>query len=421
MPRAHDVPGQVLARILIKPAGNRLQVLVRVPLVAIQDVDFPQHGPAYLTIPDAGPALRQGVDGQIAPGITVYERDARLVGREVVAVMASLPSDRSFDNFDRALAHVLGPRLPSSTDIVWQQAMLDVLFEYPIQSEQSSFSLDPALARLGQRTQTLVTFVRPDGITRDFDLLGNPGLIRLDPTWSQVAQRFVGLGFWHIFDGVEHLLFLACLVIPVRRIRPLVAIITSFAIAHTVTLIAAAFGLAPTALWFPLLIDTLIAASIGWLAFQNALGTTPRRRWMVAFGFGLIHGFAYAFALGGTLQFAGNHWVVSVLAFNVGIEIGQLVMVAGLAALAWALFTFVIPVRAGTIALSGLVAHTAWHWILSRGGQLRLYNITLSWPTIGSVEGIRWAMLVLVVVTLVWLMSRVFPRMERSEREDGYA
>ena len=58
---------------------------------------------------------------------------------------------------------------------------------------------------------------------------------------------------------------------------------------------------------------------------------------------------------------------------------------------------------------------------LERGDQLRLYNITLSWPAMGGVDGMRWGMLLLVVVTLVWLMSMVFPRMERSEREDGYA
>ena len=175
----------------------------------------------------------------------------RLEGQQLVAVLASLPGDRSFASYDEALAHVLGPRLPDATEIVWQQAMLDVLFEYPIQSDQSMFSLDATLARLGLRTQTVLRFVLPDGTVRAFDYRGNPGLIRLDPRWSQAALRFVGLGFEHILDGIDHLLFLACLVIPVRRLRPLVAIVTSFTIAHSVTLIASAFNFAPGATVVP--------------------------------------------------------------------------------------------------------------------------------------------------------------------------
>ncbi len=111
----------------------------------------------------------------------VYENDVRLEGRQLVAVMASLPSDRSFASYDEALAHVLGPRLPDSTEIVWQQTMLDMLFEYPIQSDRSQFSIDPTLARLGFRTQTVLRFVLPDGTVRAFDYRGNPGLVRLDP------------------------------------------------------------------------------------------------------------------------------------------------------------------------------------------------------------------------------------------------
>ena len=150
--------------------------------------------------------------------------------------------------------------------------MLDALFEYPIQSELSDFSIDPTLARLGLRTRTALSFVLPDGAVRVFDYRGNPGLVRLDPRWHQAALRFVGLGFEHILDGVDHLLFLACLVIPFRRVRPLVAIVTSFTVAHSVTLIASAFDFAPDALWFPPLVETLIAVSILYMALENVLG-----------------------------------------------------------------------------------------------------------------------------------------------------
>ena len=66
---------------------------------------------------------------------------------------------------------------------------------------------------------TVVRLLLPAGGVRAFELEGNPGLVRLDPEWFQAAWRFVKLGFEHILDGTDHLLFLFCLVIPFRRFR----------------------------------------------------------------------------------------------------------------------------------------------------------------------------------------------------------
>src|SRR5262245_63625696 len=128
-------------------------------------------------------------------------------------------------------------------------------------------------------------------------------MVDLDPSGFQAAVRFVGLGFRHILDGTDHLLFLLCLVIPVRRLRSLVLVVTSFTLAHSITLIASAFDVAPGALWFPPLVETLIAVSIVYLALENIL--SPRvDRWRIAFAFGLVHGFGFAFGLRETRQFA---------------------------------------------------------------------------------------------------------------------
>lgn len=416
-PRAHDIPTDIVVQVLVKPEGDRLRLLVRVPLAAMQDIEFPQRGPGYLEIPEADSALRRAAMQWVANEIEVYENDVRLEGQELVAVLASLPSDRSFADYDEALAHVRGPRLPDNTEIVWQQAVLDVLFEYPIQSDRSRFSLDATVARLGLRTQTVLRFVLPDGTVRAFDYRGNPGLVPLDPRWSQAALRFVGLGFEHIMDGVDHLLFLACLVIPFRRLRPLVAVVTSFTIAHSVTLIASAFNFAPGVLWFPPLIETLIAASIVYMASENILRVTPKRRWLITFLFGLVHGFGFSFALRETLQFAGGHLLTSLLAFNLGVELGQLLVIVVLVGVLSILFRYSFPERAGTILLSGYVAHTAWHWTVERWDQFRLYNLQLTMPSFDLrllATSMRWGMLVLIVVTLVWLMSMVFPKMEQD-------
>src|SRR5205823_8088874 len=155
-----------------------------------------------------------------------------------------------------------------------------------VRSAASRFSIDPRFERLGLRVMTSLRFVPPGGALRAFELSGDPGLVRLDPRWHQAALRFVDLGFRHILGGTDHLLFLLCLVMPFRRLRELVLVITAFTLAHSITLIASAFGLAPNALWFPPLIETLIAASIVYMALENIVTPRLRARWLITFGFG---------------------------------------------------------------------------------------------------------------------------------------
>src|SRR5262249_11702152 len=158
----------------------------------------------------------------------------------------------------------------------------------------------------------------------------------------QAAWRFVRLGFAHILDGTDHLLFLFCLVIPFRRFRPLVVVVTAFTAAHSMTLIASASGLVPDAPLFAPPLQTVIRASILYMALENIAGLQSiQRRWMMAFGFGLVHGFGFSFALRETLQFAGSHLLTSLLAFNVGVEIGQLFVLALLVPALALLFRYV--------------------------------------------------------------------------------
>jgi hypothetical protein len=252
-----------------------------------------------------------------------------------------------------------------------------VLLEYPIRSDQSEFAIDPRVDRLGQNVSTALRFLPPGGAVRAFEFHGNPGLVRLDPRWYQAALRFVESGFWHIIEGIDHLLFLCCLVIPFRRLRPLVIIVTSFTVGHSISLIASAFGFVPDALWFPPLIETLIAITIVYMALENivcaAMGKLAgdvSRRWIIAFAFGLVHGFGFSFALRESLQFAGDHLLTALFGFNLGVEIGQIAVLLVLIPALDLLFKYVLPERLGIIILSALIAHTAWHWMIERGEQL---------------------------------------------------
>ena len=198
----------------------------------------------------------------VSDAVEFYENDTLLAKPRVAATHVSLQSDRAFTSFDAALASVTGAPLPVSTSVYWNQAMLDVLFEYPIQSDQSRFSVRPEFGRLGVHVVTVLRFLAPNTPVRAFEFTEDPGLVRLDPRWHQAALRFIDLGFFHILDGTDHLLFLFCLVIPFRRFRGLIPIVTAFTVDHSITLIASAYNLAPDALWFPPLIETLIAVSI---------------------------------------------------------------------------------------------------------------------------------------------------------------
>jgi hypothetical protein len=411
-PFAHEIPASVTVLAFVKPQGQHLSLVVRVPLEAIRDVQFPLRGPGYLQLDKLDVLLRDAAKLWIVDYVRLFEGDQPLSQPRIAAVRVSLPSDRSFTSYEAAVAHFADAPLPTNTDLAWQQAMLDVSLEYAITSDRARFSIDPALARLGVRTTTVLRFLPPGGSERAFQYAGDPGLVRLDPRWHQAAARFVALGFEHIMDGIDHLLFVLCLVIPFRRLRPLVAIVTSFTVAHSITLVASAAGMAPRGLWFPPLIEVLIALSIVFMAFENIVGAKLERRWLIAFGFGLIHGFGFSFALSNSLQFAGSHLATSLLTFNLGVELGQIVvLLVAVPVLSWA-FRRVVAERMGIILLSALVAHTAWHWMLERGTVLAQYRF--EWPALDvafAASLMRALMLILIVVGAGWLMAELYGRL----------
>lgn len=415
---AHEIPADVTVQAFLKAADRRMRMIVRVPLEAMRDFDWPVTGPGYLDLDRVEPMLREAARLWIADYVQLYEEARVLPDEQIVAVRVSLPADPSFSTFETALAHVTGSPLASSTLLPWEQAVLDVLLEVPIASETSRFSIDPAWAHLGLRTLTVLRFVTPPGAERAFQYTGNPGLVRLDPRWHQAALRFTRLGFHHILEGIDHLLFILCLIIPFRRVGPLIPIVTSFTVAHSITLIASALGLTPSALWFPPLIETLIALSIVYMALENIFGPSAQRRWLLAFAFGLVHGFGFSFLLRESLQFAGGHLLSSLLFFNLGVELGQLfVLVLMVPVLNW-LFRRVSE-RMGTIVLSALVAHEAWHWMRDRGSRLLQY--AFQWPALDAsflASVMRWLMLGLILVATVWGLSGLYRWLGRKLGQD---
>jgi len=373
---AHEIPADVVVHAFVKPEGKALRLLVRAPLEAMRDVTFPTSGPGFLDFTKAEEPVRTAAEIWLTNGVRAYENGEPLSRATLRAVRVSLPSDRSFDSWDQALAHVTGAPLSPDTQLLWTQARVDVLLEFDMQSEASQFAIETDFARFGLRTMSVVRFLPPGGQMRVFQFEGDAGKLHLDPRWFQAVSRFVASGIEHILGGLDHLLFLLCLVVPVRRFKPLVLMVTAFTVAHSITLIAAAFNFVPSGLWFPPLVEALIALSIVWMALENIVigaggGVMPsERRWALTFAFGLVHGFGFSFALRDTLQFGGTHFVTSLVSFNVGVEIGQVMALLVIVPALHLLFRYVVAERIGGIIISALVAHHAWHWMTERGQTL---------------------------------------------------
>jgi hypothetical protein len=142
------------------------------------------------------------------------------------------------------------------------------------------------------------------------------------------------------------------------------------------------------------------------MAIENIVGAQLHRRWLITFGFGLVHGFGFSFGLQHTMQFAGAHLLMSLLSFNLGVELGQLLVLLLIVPALGLLFRYVVAERMGTIILSAIVAHTAWHWMTDRFDVLRQFP----WPSVTAADAasaIRWVMAFVAVVGAAWMLSRL--------------
>lgn len=144
--------------------------------------------------------------------------------------------------------------------------------------------------------------------------------------WAQVFLRYIGAGFEHIVPlGLDHILFVLGLFFFATQARPLLWQVTAFTVAHTITLALAATGVVsiPASI-----VEPLIAATIVFVAVENTLGRgTMRGRTALVFGFGLLHGLGFASVLG-DYGIASDRFAVALIGFNIGVELGQLAVIA---------------------------------------------------------------------------------------------
>ena len=187
--------------------------------------------------------------------------------------------------------------------------------------------------------------------------------------WWGVAQTYLVLGIEHILLGVDHLLFVLALILLVASKRSLIKAITAFTLAHSITLAAATLGFVHVP---PKPIEAAIALSIVFVALeviharQGKTGLAASAPWLVAFTFGLLHGFGFAGALS-EIGMPAGHIPVALLFFNLGVEAGQLMFVA-------AVLSFAAVVRISQVHLPRwtalvppyLIGSIAMFWVIQR-------------------------------------------------------
>jgi len=189
-----------------------------------------------------------------------------------------------------------------------------------------------------------------------------------DPAVSQAPglAGFLRLGIAHIWTGYDHLLFLFGLLAVCRSFRSIVAIISCFTAAHSITLALATLDVVSLPSRF---VEPMIAASISYVGIENLVrrGAEPAGRWALTFAFGLIHGFGFASVLKELGVGSSGHGLAApLLAFNLGVEIGQISIAAIVLPVVWQLRRNPAFIRRGVPAFSGLVAAAGLFWFLER-------------------------------------------------------
>jgi len=176
--------------------------------------------------------------------------------------------------------------------------------------------------------------------------------------WS-ITLMYVQLGIEHILSGIDHLLFLIALLLIAKSIMEVLKIVTAFTVAHSITLSLAVLGFIPV---FEKWVETGIALTICYVAVENFFRKSSAKwRWVLTFVFGLIHGIGFSSALS-QVGLSKSHFLVSLITFNVGIELGQLLVVA-------ALWLFLVKARANS-----------WYQMaVVRGGSAVIFLIGLIW------------------------------------------
>ncbi len=287
----------------------------------------------------------------------------------------------SFATLSEAAAALAGgPSFPPSASETYVgdtvvDIQLTVSTPNPVGDYLFSVLADPGLPGQEDTANLLLDYRNDAPRTYRSRGLVNTAIEVKDSVFAATAT-FVVEGIRHILAGLDHVLFVICMILGAATLQGLVARVTGFTLGHTFTLVMGFFGVAPQGAWFIPTVETLIALSIIFAAAdaglrQTQAGKANQRAVVITSLIGLLHGFGFSFMLQNILKVdAPNVWQ-SLLAFNIGVEIGQLMIVG----FVWPLVLFLRsrpePVWRLTRSITAIAASLiALFWVVERVGAI---------------------------------------------------
>ena len=273
----------------------------------------------------------------------------------------------SFYLREKIRVNVGGEALPMEADAfrigrsVDGQPTFEARLRFPSGRPLESFTIQcEPLTDLGPDHKTLATISR-DGSVEQFVFQKGVSYEGRPRTFWAYAYQFLGLGVHHIFIGYDHIAFLLGLLLMGGRLLNIIKIVTSFTVAHSVTLTLAALDVVnlPSRL-----VESGIAFSIAYVALENLFFKTFDRRWLVSFFFGFVHGFGFANVLK-EMHLSKTGLVSSLFFFNFGVEVGQIIIVSLFVPVLWMLGrtrAYGMTVKLASVAIFSVGAF----WFLQR-------------------------------------------------------
>lgn len=383
---AHFSAGVKVRTILIAEEGGQLIAFVRSPAPlffsdVVRDAQVSQEsldtdllypvqtsaGPRYRISLDEVAANEAGFHERVA-GALIWEQNGKQMSARLLEahLLMYTPID-GFGTVADARASLAGEGAgidPIFGDAAIEAAFLidapDPLGTIQVRSAYPELPLPPDVAVenhiIDTRADPPVSLAVPGQLTDAATIDGS--------LWS-AALEFIWQGVKHIIEGLDHVLLVVCLALGVGASTRLLWLATAFTLGHSVTLIGSFFGLAPDWPWFIPAVEAAIAASVLYAAiaaFRRSVGTI----WVIA-AIGLLHGFGFSFVLGEILGRDSPNLITALASFNIGIEIGQLAIIAVTLALYEAVRRtaekVVVPVRIAALGAIGVVAAV---WVVER-------------------------------------------------------
>ena len=360
--RAHAVPPRVTA--YVKPLGDRVRVLVRVPTAVLADPRLPVRADGYFDLQrglDRSARSMNAVASDVARNFDLMD-SGRALATPAVTWTISPAADRSFESFAGAEARVAtAPPVDARIDAT--AAMLDLQLDYALPAGAHRLSARVNGYRGTQGAEMAVHYLSPSGVTRTVVTSGVPRRLDLDPRWGSVASEFGRLGVEQLTLAVIHLMFVLCLAIPSRSMGLALRLFGWFAASWAAALTASA--LLPESWSVRVgMLHAMAAATLVVAGLQNI--TAPRLPWVQAAAavFGILDGLVIGVVYRQNLQFAGAFPSIAFLSFLVPILLGSLWLLLVAQPVVAIVRRSRLPERWATVLLSAVPIHAALHAIV---------------------------------------------------------